>query len=194
MQDVSSKSIYYSVIISPCKDRRHVATRCAPCFGSNLRNVFKMTDFCIFIEFHKISKVFDFVSIISIRQIMLLLYLVSILYLFKISIFYMKINLTTAIHCSVLFHGGSCLTEALVYHHSHVSFIVELRRKISNFPENLSYNFAGNCGGFAENFMGFTKNFTLNFLNAVFINLKCFQYFTCTKPPKLSLLTKCKNL
>ena len=34
-----------------------------------------------------------------------LLYLVAILYLFKISIFYMKINLTTAIHCDVLFHG-----------------------------------------------------------------------------------------
>ena len=35
----------------------------------------------------------------------LLLYLVAILYLFKISISYMKINLTTAIHC-VLFHRG----------------------------------------------------------------------------------------
>ena len=45
---------------------------------------------------------------------MLLLYLVFILYLFKISIFYMKINLATAIHCGVLFHGGSWLTEALV--------------------------------------------------------------------------------
>ena len=37
---------------------------------------------------------------------MLLLYLVSILYSFKVSIFYMKINLTTAIHCCVSFHGG----------------------------------------------------------------------------------------
>ena len=76
-----------------------------------------MADFCIFIEFRKISKIFDLVSIIAIWEIMLLLYLVSILYLFKISIFYMKINLTTAIHCGVLFHGGSCLTEALVNFH-----------------------------------------------------------------------------
>ena len=59
----------------------------------------------IFIEFHKISKIFDLVSIISIWQIMLLLYLVSILYLFKISIFYMKINLTTAIHWAFCFTG-----------------------------------------------------------------------------------------
>ena len=73
--------------------------RCAPCFGSNLRNVSKMADFCIFKEFHKISKIFDLVSIISIWQIMLLLYLVSSLYVLKISIFYMKINLATAIHC-----------------------------------------------------------------------------------------------
>ena len=65
-------------------------------FGSNLRNVSKMADFCIFIEFHKISKIFDLVSIIS------------------ISIFYMKINLTSAYHCGVLFHGGSCFNEALV--------------------------------------------------------------------------------
>ena len=75
----------------------------------------ELTDFCIFKEFHKISKIFDLVSIISIWQLILLLYLVSILYLFKISIFYMKINLATAIHCGVLFHGGSCLTEALVF-------------------------------------------------------------------------------
>ena len=27
----------------------------------------------------------------------------------------MKINLTSAIHCGILFHGGSCLTEALVF-------------------------------------------------------------------------------
>ena len=73
-----------------------------------------MADFRIFIEFHNISKIFDLVPIISIWQIVLLLYLMSILYLFKISIFYMKLNLTTAIHCGVLFHGGSCLTEALV--------------------------------------------------------------------------------
>ena len=26
----------------------------------------------------------------------------------------MKINLATAVHCGVLFHGGTCLTEALV--------------------------------------------------------------------------------
>ena len=118
MQDVSSKSIYYSVIIIPCKDRRHIGgvhERMVWCFVSNLRNATKMTDFCIFIEFHKISKIFDFVSIISIWQIMLLLYIVSILYLFKISIFYMKINLSIAIHCGVLFHWGSCLIEALVY-------------------------------------------------------------------------------
>ena len=74
----------------------------------------KMADFCIYIEFYKISKMVDLLSIISIWQFMLLFYLVSILYLFKISTFYMKINLTTAIHCGVLFRGGSCLTEALV--------------------------------------------------------------------------------
>ena len=74
-----------------------------------------MADFCTFIEFRKISKIFYLVSIISIWHIMLLLYLVSILYLFKISMSYKKINLTTAIHCCVLFHGGSCLTEALVF-------------------------------------------------------------------------------
>ena len=74
-----------------------------------------MADFCIFKEFHKISKIFDLVSIISIWQIMLLLYLVSSLYVLEISIFYMKINLATAIHCGGLFHGGSCLTEVLVF-------------------------------------------------------------------------------
>ena len=26
----------------------------------------------------------------------------------------MKINLATAVHCGALFHGGSCLTEALI--------------------------------------------------------------------------------
>ena len=60
-------------------------------------------------------------SIISIWQIMLLLYLVSILYLIKIAIFDMKINIATAIHCDVLFHGGilphrgSNLPEKSVY-------------------------------------------------------------------------------
>ena len=44
----------------------------------------------------------------------------SILYLFTISIFYMKINLTTAIQSGVLFHGGSCLTEALVSYYTHI--------------------------------------------------------------------------
>ena len=72
-----------------------------------------MADFSICIEFHGILKIFDLVSIIFMWQIMLL-YLVSILYLFKISIFYMNIILTTAIHCGVLFRGGSYLTEALV--------------------------------------------------------------------------------
>ena len=64
-----------------------------------------MADFCIFIEFHKISTKKMTVSIISIWQIMLLLYSVSSLYLFEISIFYMEINLTTAMHCGVLFQG-----------------------------------------------------------------------------------------
>ena len=139
MQSVSSKSIYYSVIIIPYKDIGGVHRVLV-----NLRNVSKMADFCIFKEFHKISKIFDLVSIISIWQIMLLLYLVSILYVLKISIFYMKINLATAIYCGVLFHGGSCLTEALVdfiHMHAAILFTVLLFTfsKLSYCPVTLHY-------------------------------------------------------
>ena len=124
MQDVSSKSIYYSVIIIPCKNRRHIRG----VHHALVWNVFKMTDFWIFIEFHKISKIFDFVPIISIWKYILLLNLVSILYLFKISIFYMKIQLSYRhplrgfVTLGILSHWSSYFFVVLKLSHCYIPF------------------------------------------------------------------------
>ena len=108
---VSSKSIYYSVIRIPYKDRRHIGAR-----HRVLRNVSKMADFCILKGFHKIStNIWPRVYHFHLATYAIAVF--SVHFVFKISMFYMKINYATAIHCGVLLHGGSCLNEALVFCH-----------------------------------------------------------------------------